>query len=554
MSNRRPATDSKRRGRPLELPQPALQSADPPRPDHRLAWLLVLNRVTDPDPRRTKRKHLVESFQGLGAKVDETRFSRWESGSQALPPTVLDIYEQVLRLPDRSLAALNSANLALDGQTPTTRHGDVEPVTEIDTLLERAGKGKLTGAGWFRLASEMTAYEYIYLRRTHWNSLLSRLINETSRSFGIAQLRRFEALRVLGGLPAAREQLFPLLCGTDRMPTPPGGAPITSLLAALDDRAAATASLGLLSRGNGTMSRQASWTIAIKLAKRQYASAELDQIVQHLNERIAGRGTSALAEPELLDVTTHLPEDRYQDVVAEIRSPGLRAQIEVARESYEILPTRIARDWVRDLTRPALNAVWGSEHDRIDRMLDRMVREALVHAHAERRRQAGVLLSMTPYRAALADQLCGTLRSPDARLAIRAAAALPHLITSEHFPLLLDYATDPSTGPGHVAARTHALMALAVVGLPDDPEVEQRLLQLAHDDRHPGIRSAIAYLIGSDPASDLQRVAERGDPDLAKAAEHWRAHGTRIADADLHEGHLVLLHPSAQDRSELPTK
>ena len=160
--------------------------------------------------------------------------------------------------------------------------------------------------------------------------------------------------------------------------------------------------------------------------------------------------------------------------------------------------------------------------DAPDTMLERLAREALFHAHAERRHRSAVVLAASPYAAGVAAATVGLLNADDPVIARRAAVMLAFSITpAETEPVL----QAPVTRAEHVQAA--AISALAHVPTLADDHVEH---VLRHSEPWTPERQADSaiYVLGMHGLTD--RIAtDRVPMRVAAAADWWRRTGARVA-------------------------
>jgi hypothetical protein len=155
-------------------------------------------------------------------------------------------------------------------------------------------------------------------------------------------------------------------------------------------------------------------------------------------------------------------------------------------------------------------------------MLERLVREALFHSHAERRHRALVVLMSSPYAAGIGAAAAGLLNADDPLVARRAAELLRFCITPAETPHVLE-----APVARHTEVQAAALTALGHVEQLDDSHVDD---MLAQSEPWPAARrgQATVYVLGMHGLTD--RLASRSVPShVESAAAWWRRAGARVA-------------------------
>jgi hypothetical protein len=209
-----PPRASKRVGRPA-LPRPDLGFAQTGESSlqHRIAWLLRINRLYGNDQQWLASSTFAKAFQG-GCWPDEvtaSRISRWETASVRAPYRAIRRYEELLALAPNTLVSvvdgLYRFHTAAIGPSPLDRHvltadeGGAE--RRVEELVERVCFAETaTASEWDELTTYVAALpSLVLIPRSRWDEIAQRLLLETIVSTGAAWLSRYEAFCRLMGHP-----------------------------------------------------------------------------------------------------------------------------------------------------------------------------------------------------------------------------------------------------------------------------------------------------------------------------------------------------------------
>lgn len=143
-----------------------------------------------------------------GARPAESQISSWESGESRLTWAAVRRYEQLLRRPERQLAA------AIDLTARAGRPFKAEPwlrrpqssrdLASCTVLLDRAeGGDALSGSDWDNLSAGLVSSSMVLLSTYSWRRLIRRGMAELSAALGLAYVLRFEALARIAAHPPA---------------------------------------------------------------------------------------------------------------------------------------------------------------------------------------------------------------------------------------------------------------------------------------------------------------------------------------------------------------
>lgn len=465
------------------------------------------------------RAELCEALDARGLLADVNRMSRWESGRQQPPVAVTRGYEQVLGLgPGRLIATAR-----------TLQRWEGEPVDSVvekrlDQLITDALDGAaLSGDCWLRLVCGLAHHEHVYLREHEWDLICERLVSELARTVGIAHHLRHEACLTLLHHPSSQRHL---LRAIGAWVTTPDVQLVTPVLALLADVGGDTDDLvvRLLEGGDHRVAAASVPVAAARLGSDSVAPAHVETLADLAAHRLTGDATGReLAD--LLDLACALPGPGFSRVLGAQRDGAVRDQLLQIRQSATLLPEAAHRRLARSL---GWRSQWGAESrepPEPDRMLERLVREALFHVSGRRRERAGRMLAASPYGSVLATHVAALTDDPRDLLATRAWELLLVLGHGEAHRTVLERALDPDA-----SHRDDALLAL---GLGDRPLPTAEAEQLARAARgEPTLRHATILALGLSAPEALAGL-EGLEPAADRAIAWWRATGSRIDDPPL---------------------
>lgn len=153
-----------------------------------------------------------------------------------------------------------------------------------------------------------------------------------------------------------------------------------------------------------------------------------------------------------------------------------------------------------------------------DKMLPRLIREALFHGSPRIRRHAAWLLAASPFRGVLLDHLLGLLRRESLAPAFRASAArlARHLPTDADQAAVLATIFDPQDAVAVAAARGLGSLALTPQTI--------AALRAALPEQESERGRAIMFALGRTAPDDLKELSRSPVAWQSRAATWWLAH------------------------------
>lgn len=487
----------------------------------RVAWLLGTSRTLHAGGAYANRQEFLPELVDRDIRVDNTKLSRWESGTGSISAEVVQAYEEILGLPAQQLRStvslLTGASVA-----PTSAESPAAVERMLDGLVESVLSGEnCSGERWILLTSQLAQHPAMFLRAALWRDLANRLISELSRSVGVAYTTRLVALRTLIAHPMAHNEV---VAAIGQYVTDPCAVRVGDVIAALAHAPSASGrflSLGLLASDHHAVRAGAARAVAAMKAANTWADGldeALTKSIVHLLDPSSTPGSALTPAYGNADVLRYLGPEALATVIEELGDDRHR---QFVLDHASLTSPATASLIAASITATAQESV-PSIGDAPDPMLERLVREALFHSHAERRHRALVVLMSSPYAAGIGGAAAGLLNADDPLVARRAAELLRFCITPAETQHVLDAPVER-----HPDVQATALSALGHLPEFADSLVEEVLEQSEPwaGEREP---QPVVYVLGMHGLTD--RLAARALPShVESAAAWWRRAGTRIA-------------------------
>lgn len=520
-----------RRGRPYQVPEDRTSlRASTIDVDARVGWLLLMSRLHHRNAELALGGPFMAALSELGLQADRSAVSRWESGKMQPRFSVLTAYERVLELRQGQLSTVvNTLRRAYSPEGQRAWSPVLDPQSEafhlrLDHLLDVLLSDKATGPDWTEFGYFVSAPDMLYLHGSVWRELTLRLVDQMSRSVGLAYLQRFETIRIL--LDHRIAQSWLLRAAGDYLSDPAVqivADPISVLQISPTAEAAALLMESFLQTNSEPLSDATIPAIAYKLGAAQVAAADVDRIEAALmrSMRVRQRQLEGLEE-----VMVAMPEAAHSRLMEASR--GLRGHQELATAAAH-------GEWVRPDTAKRVSQLLADQvraelpsaalYDE-DQMTPRIIREALFSARGEHRHHASLLLLGSPLRrplaVALVDQI--DLVGWDDPTVPSLQRLVRYLAGVEQEPAMLRWATAPQT---HVLAEA----ALALGHLPSSgADLGILADRLVGDDSH--VDRALLYGLGMRQEPALVGLANdlAQPPVVRDAASWWLRQGGAVLD------------------------
>lgn len=513
-----------RRGRPQQFPHdPSPIKAGTVGVQQRVSWLLATSRVLSGDPMVVSRERFLEQLHGRGMLVDSSRISRWEAGVQRVRDNVIEAYESVLGLPATSVVAL-AANLrrANGIEQEASHHEEDDGV--LDGLFDRAMHDTMSGSDWMGLATRVTEFEHFYLTPEMRTALCDKLLRELQVSAGHAQVTRTAAANLLMGKPTFQRQMAQSLGAYVLNSDAQVFRPVMHLLRQVGDDPSSDLVLRLMSDRRTIIARAASSMVAVKLGRGHYVGQSLLAIEEHV---LRGLTTPTRNSPMLdaLDLVSQLSQRSFDRISVRIVDRTLRGRVQLIRETGELQSPDLIHEAARDIAHVAQAGNPAPFAQEPDLMLVRLVREALFHAHRQRREHAIQILAASHYRPAIASMCLEAVSCENAFVAARAWDVMQRMGPVSSAELVGLALNEPRRDP-----QVRALFAIGGTSGPLDENDADAVVELAWHGL-PEVQHAATYALGMTGSSGLERLIEHPASSQRRAARWWRTFGPAVTDA-----------------------
>jgi len=502
-------TWSSMRGRPRDLPV----DRTPLRGAHvdgraRIAWLVRVSRMASPVGGTGR--DFSHRLTAAGFPVGASALSRREHGQEEISGAMLSAYETVLELPIGQLRSVCRPLRRLSAPHEIVRP---EPIDRADLsvrlsrLEERIASGEACATDWLTLA-QMLVQGGVVLPPSVLQHWVDQLLSEMLRSVGTAYVGRFEALAQMMRDRVTRRSVVSAVMST--VDTPGSGCTIDALsvLGESGDMETVDRMVDLFEHRTQRIRLGAARALLQQIVLGRLTVDQVDRI-QHAILTVAREDPDDGGWPSfMLAQRISLPMTRM--VVALLgTNPGNRPH-----GAYIQDPALLHR-----YLRAAADD--SGVHD--DRMLERLVREALTEDFLERQHHSSLMLMASPYREVLAETAVDIVAAVDDPVAREAAGGLlSYLGTIEQRPRLLGLLACPEADVQHIALRALAHAG----GVPADvdlgsrltrPELARTTLYAAGMSGHPVLESAVR----SPEATETVRAGARW----------WIRAGSAVRDA-----------------------
>ena len=499
--------------------------------DQRTAWLLTTSRILGPDPVLARRDGFIKALAERGVHVDSSRVSRWESGLHPLPIRVAATYESVLGLTEGSLVAVVAGLRRAFGNGSPAKDGPAGESDlsdgDVDQLLALTESGRAHGGQWLRLAGQLNRYERVYLRKRDWQDLCGQLVRELAASVGVGYVRRYEAAASLIRHPRAQRHLTRALGSFVTHPDTQVVTPVLNLLAEVTDAAASDLVLRMLGSDHRDLRRAAASVAAVKVARGHFDAEAL----KHLEPHVVGslrRGESLDGRLDFFDLAVQLPEDCWDRIQPAVRNRRAFDLVTRSRQGGELVPWGQASAVVNEMASKIQAQTPSHYPSEPDLMLQRLLRESLLHAHKARRHHAALLLAASPYAPAVSAHCLALAKQQNDLLAARAWTVLMRVgHGGRRDQVVLQAMAEP-----RVSIRARALVNVGLLDVPLRPDEAQVLWTQLDDATKPLERQATMFALGMAGAAKLAELAKEESDWPGRSARWWLEQGPARHDPD----------------------
>ncbi|NES28109.1 XRE family transcriptional regulator [Micromonospora terminaliae] len=421
-----------RRGRPYRTPRPTPGRAGWSEQQHRIGWLLRVNRLYGPEERWQRELDFAADFQG-GCWAERTsihRISRWETAAVRVPYLAVRRYEELLQLPAHRLVVLIDSiyrySAAVSGAAPLLQrpphHYVPATVDRMDELLEAVRSDDVvTGAEWDELTALVAGAGQVILPQSTWALLAERLLAEMIVADGVAWAQRYEALNRLLAHPLGQQ---PAVAACASLAADRSNQVFVETVSVLDASphpdAAAHVIRQLINPTNDRAQYGALLACVRKVRYGHFTESQIRRLVPIVNELAIDpayyEDTRLLATELLRRIPADLPADARQRLRHAANSAAVAHRLPHGTNPKRSLAERIANTTVASMAREAPRFP--------DTLLPSLVEEMLFSPVFDVRLYAAILLFGTPYRAPLASALALELAGQIANGSTEVARAL----------------------------------------------------------------------------------------------------------------------------------
>ncbi len=489
--------------------------------DARIGWLLAMSRLHNPDETLLDGRRFVERLHEVGATGSRSLISRWESGEIPVSYEGMSGYEAALGLPPGQISSITGyVRLAMPGVKsrlvrPKLAPESREYADRLDALIDLAEAGEAKPKDWQELGWHLAAAPLVYLPGRVWQSLAHQIVNLLPRGVKVSYRQFSTAAMNLCTVPRAHDYLVDEIRDYIRVPEAQVLLNPIGLLDQLPTRAAAEVVLDLIEDPpTDSTFRSAVWLAAQKIRSKSFTNDERSRLDVLVLER--WRHNPQRAADELAELIAVLPEGLRSTLTNAATQAGRRRLGYVVEHGEEMLASQAAGALAVDIAEAARQAAPQEPTYVPDRMLARLVREALFHRDSERRHLAGLLLSASPFGAGLTDQLLSMLTNgtvpPAVRL--RAATLVRYLSEGTHRMRMVPLVTDSQEGVA--VAISHALGHVPLAATSD------QALRASLTGEYSPREVAKLYALGMTGSPGLAAIAgAAGTPEWQRGAARW---------------------------------
>jgi transcriptional regulator with XRE-family HTH domain len=514
---------SGRPGRTQRLPydETPLNTAQPDI-DARIGWLLATSRLHHSGGSFDDGSRFAEALTKVGVPVSRSLVSRWESGRIPISYDGMSGYESILGLePGR----LSSTTGYLKASLATVRTRAIRPKLDpnepgfadrLDDLIDCVEDRTATARDWQELGWHLAASPMAHLRRRTWEALAEGLVDLLPRAVHVPYRQLSTAAMNMAVVPRARDFMVDAIAAYISEPDVQVVTSPTGLLDRLPTRRAARLVLDIIDRPQSRpLYTTGVWVAAQKLVRGDFTSDERNELGMLVLRE--WRRDQVGAARDLAELIGALPDGLRSTLVLAAEKAG-RKRLGYVVEHGEELAVRKAQGFAENVAERARARATRQAPYTEDRMLPRLIREAVFHRDSERRHLAALLISASPFAVPVADELLVELAQPHQEWIRGRLATLERYLAEErHRMRLLSVIDDPAEGVAIPAA--HALGHLRLNVMCD------MALRNSMGRNWSNREQAKMYALGMSGSPVLPLLAESRDaPEWQRVAARWWCH------------------------------
>lgn len=496
--------------------------------DARIGWLLAMSRLHHIDPMFRDGQQFVAAVGDVGLAASRSLVSRWESGEIPVSYEGMSAYETTLGLePGRISSLTGYIRAAIPGVKTKVVRPQLDVTTRefalrLDELLDLAEDGAAYARDWQELGWHVAAVPLMHLRARTWEALTQQIVRVLPRSVRVPYRQYSTAAMNLASVPRAQGFLVDAIGHYVSDPDAQVVRNPLGLLDKLPTRPAARIVLDMIEDPpTDSAFRMAVWLATQKVARDDFSAEErtrLDMTVLRL-----WRANPTKTGENVAELIAGLPEGLRSTLTEAAAKAGRRRLGYVVEHGEEVVASR-ARSMSHEIAEAARARTPQPAEYAEDKMLPRLIREALFHRDSERRHLAALLISASPFGDAVAEELLALLGTtgPPRSVRARAATLVRYLSNDSHRLRMLSFLDDPDDDVATPIAQAFGHLNFTEL---TDQAVRSSLTgeQSAHE-------VAKLYALGMTGSPGLQAITRSStSPDWQKAAARWWvAHGPAV--------------------------
>ncbi|CAN5159401.1 hypothetical protein BH18ACT9_BH18ACT9_20000 [soil metagenome] len=494
----------------------------------RVGWLLAMSRLHHVDSSFQDGRVFAAALAEAGLPASRSLVSRWESGEIQASYEAMAAYEVVLGLPEGQISSITSyvgaimPSVKVRQARPRLDPASPEFAVRLDELLDLAEDGRAKARDWQYLGWHLAAAPLVHLRRSAWAALATRLVTDLPRSVKLAYRQYSAAAFNFALVPRAQSYLVEAIAAYVADPDVQVVTTPVGLLDRLPTRPAAKLVLDIVENpSNDNAFAGGVWLAAEKLGRAHFTPAErdrLDMIVLQLWRRDPGRASEDLAE-----LIAGMPEGMRAPLVQAATRAGRRKLGYAVEHGEELVATR-ARSVAQQVADQARLLVPQEPSYGEDRMLTRLVREALFHRDSERRHLAALLIASSPFGRSVSDCVLTMLadREQTSWMRTRLATLVRYLSDETHRLRMMRLLDDPDQSVR--APIIHGIGHMQLSATSD------QLLRASLGEDWSLVEQAKMYALGMSGSPGLSAIAKSPTAPAwqRSAARWWRRQGAAL--------------------------
>ena len=473
----------------------------------RVAWLLRVSRLASPYGRTDG---FLKTLSGHGYPLTASSLSKRERNLDPIDERLIVAYELALGQPPGQLRGVTGLlRRTLGGQPPARRLGAALSRAEISRHLGRLDEhilaGVATSEDWLLVAALLTESGGVVLPPRMTQEWAYTLFSEMRRAVNDAYVGRYEALSRLSTDPFLQPMVAEIAFDVAQERGAHGVNDVLALVGEMRSSTVFNRLHALLRQPAERLRQSAAQGLVEMVFTGNLAPGQAGQ----LHKTVVDMARNGTADDGLaaFRIAQRMSVEATRQVIDALGSDPFAAAVGMHLQAPALLDR-----YVVDAA-----AVSGLDNDR---MLERLLREALSVDFIERRHLAALTISASPYAEVVGDTALEIFLGATSLTAREAAGhLLTYLVRAEHRNAVVKVLDDQEAG-----IRRLALMALAHGGgVPEDVDLHQHLID-------PQVGRMATYAAGMSEHPDLASVRDLrfADQEVRDGADWFLQHGGAV--------------------------